>query len=95
MEFFIQKYISQSFQIDAMHQYTVRVAVSGAHLSSVNGLAVRCIKMHHRIKPAITICLQSISNMLTINTCIQTHRGSVPAFLPTKSSAIRDLCKLD
>ena len=36
------------------------IAVSGARLPSVDGLVVRCIKMHHQVKSAITICLQFI-----------------------------------
>ena len=36
------------------------IAVSGARLPSVDGLVVRCIKMQHHIKSAITICLQFI-----------------------------------
>ena len=32
------------------------IAVSGARLPSVDGLVVRCIKMHHHVKSAITIC---------------------------------------
>ena len=36
------------------------IAVSGARLPSVDGLVVRCIKMHHHVKSAITICLQLI-----------------------------------
>ena len=36
------------------------IAVSGARLPSVEGLVVRCIKMHHHVKFAITICLQFI-----------------------------------
>ena len=36
------------------------IAVSGARLPSVDGLVVRCIKMHHHAKSAITICLQFI-----------------------------------
>ena len=36
------------------------IAVSGARLLSVDGLVVRCIKMHHHVKSAITICLQFI-----------------------------------
>ena len=36
------------------------IAVSGARLPSVYGLVVRCIKMHHHVKSAITICLQFI-----------------------------------
>ena len=36
------------------------IAVSGARLPSVDGLVVRCIKMHHHVKSAITICLQFI-----------------------------------
>ena len=36
------------------------IAVSGAHLPLVDGLVVRCIKMHHHVKSAITICLQFI-----------------------------------
>ena len=42
------------------------IAVSGARLPSVDGLVVRCIKMHHHVKSAITICLQFTSNMFTI-----------------------------
>ena len=33
------------------------IAVSKARLPSVDGLVVRCIKMHHHVKSAITICL--------------------------------------
>ena len=36
------------------------IAVSGARLPSVDGLVVRCIKMHHHVKSAITVCLQFI-----------------------------------
>ena len=36
------------------------IAVSGARLPLVDGLVVRCIKMHHHVKSAITICLQFI-----------------------------------
>ena len=36
------------------------IAVSGARLPSVDGLVVRCIKMHHYVKSAITIYLQFI-----------------------------------
>ena len=36
------------------------IAVSGARLPSVDGLVVRCIKMHHHVQSAITICLQFI-----------------------------------
>ena len=36
------------------------IAVSGARLPSVDGLVVRCIKMHHHVKSTITICLQFI-----------------------------------
>ena len=36
------------------------IAVSGARLPSVDGLVGRCIKMHHHVKSAITICLQFI-----------------------------------
>ena len=36
------------------------IAVSGARLPSVDGLVVKCIKMHHHVKSAITICLQFI-----------------------------------
>ena len=36
------------------------IAVSGSRLPSVDGLVVRCIKMHHHVKSAITICLQFI-----------------------------------
>ena len=32
------------------------IAVSGARLPSVDGLVVRCTKMHHHVKSAITIC---------------------------------------
>ena len=71
------------------------IAVSGARLSSADGLVVRCIKMHNHVKSAITICLQFISNMFSIYKCIPTHRGSAPVFMPTKSSVIKDLCKLD
>ena len=56
------------------------IAVSGARLPSADGLVVRCIKMHHHVKSAITICLQFISNMFTIYTCIPTYRGSAPLF---------------
>ena len=61
------------------------IAVSGARLPSVDGLVVRCIKMHHHVKSAITICLQFIQNMFTIYTCIPTHRGSAPVFYLQKS----------
>ena len=65
------------------------IAVSGARLSSVDGLVVRRIKMHHHmhhhVKSAITICLQFISNMFTIYTSIPTHRGSAPVFYPQKA----------
>ena len=37
-----------------------QIAVSGVRLPSVDGLVVRCIKMHHHVKSAITICLQFI-----------------------------------
>ena len=36
------------------------IAVSGARLPLVDGLVVRCIKMQHHVKSAITICLQFI-----------------------------------
>ena len=36
------------------------IAVSGARLPSVDGLVVRCIKVHHHVKSAITICSQFI-----------------------------------
>ena len=36
------------------------IAVSGARLPSVDGLVVRCIKMHHHVKSVITIYLQFI-----------------------------------
>ena len=36
------------------------IAVSGARLPSVDGLVVRCTKMHHHVKSAITIWLQFI-----------------------------------
>ena len=36
------------------------IAVSGTRLPSVDGLVARCIKMHHHVKSAITICLQFI-----------------------------------
>ena len=36
------------------------IAVNGARLPSVDGLVVRCIKMYHHVKSAITICLQFI-----------------------------------
>ena len=36
------------------------IAVSGARLPSVDGLVVRCIKMHHHVKSTITIRLQFI-----------------------------------
>ena len=36
------------------------IADSGARLPSVDVLVVRCIKMHHHVKSAITICLQFI-----------------------------------
>ena len=61
------------------------IAVSGARLPSADGLAVRCIKMHHHVKSAITICLQFISNMFTIYTCIPTHRDSAPVFYLQKA----------
>ena len=61
------------------------IAVSGARFSSVDGLVVRCIKMHHHVKSAITICLQFISNIFTIYTCIPTHRGSAPVFYLQKA----------
>ena len=70
------------------------IAVSGARLPSVDGLVVRCIKMHHHAKSAITICLQFIQNMFTIYTCTNTQR-LCSCLLPTKSSVMRDLCKLD
>ena len=63
------------------------IAVSGACLPLVDGLVVRCIKMHHHVKSAITICLQFISNMFTIYTCIPTHRGSAPG--SARSSVFR------
>ena len=61
------------------------IAVSGARLPSVDGLVVRCIKMHHHVKSAITICLQCISNMFTIYTCIPTHRVSAHVFYLQKA----------
>ena len=61
------------------------IAVSGARLPSVDGLVVRCIKMHHHVKSAITICLQFIKNMSTIYTCIPTHRGSAPVLYLQKA----------
>ena len=36
------------------------IAVSGARLPSVDGLVVRCIKVHHHVKSAIAICSQFI-----------------------------------
>ena len=42
------------------------IAVSRARLPSVDGQAVKAIKMHHQVKSAITIRLQFISNMFTI-----------------------------
>ena len=57
------------------------IAVSGARLPSADDLVVRCIKMHHHVKSAITICLQFIINMFMIYKCIPTHRGSVPVFM--------------
>ena len=36
------------------------IAVSAACLPSVNGLVVRCLKMHRHVKPAIAICFQFI-----------------------------------
>ena len=50
----------------------------GARLPSVDSLAV----MHLHVKSAIIICLQFISNMFTIDTCIQ-RGGSAPVYLPT------------
>ena len=61
------------------------IAGIGARLPSVDGLVVRCIKMHHHVKSAITICLQFISNMFMIYTCIPTHRGSAPVFYLQKA----------
>ena len=61
------------------------IAFSGARLPSVDGLVVRCIKMHHHVKSAITICLRFIQNMFTIVTCIPTHRGSAPVFYLQKA----------
>ena len=46
------------------------IAVSGARLPTVDGLVVRCIKMHRHVKPAMAICWQFISNMFAIDTCI-------------------------
>ena len=60
------------------------IAVSGARLSSVDGLVVWCLKMHRHVKPVIAICLQFISNMFTIDTCIQAHWGSAPVFFSYK-----------
>ena len=61
------------------------IAISGARLQSADGLVVMCIKMHHHVKSAVTICLQFISNMFTIYTCIPTHRGSAPVFYLQKA----------
>ena len=61
------------------------IAVSAARLPSVDGLVVMCIKMHHHVKSAITICLQFIQNILRIYTCIPTHRGSAPVFYLQKA----------
>ena len=35
------------------------IAVSAARLPSVDGLVVMCIKMHHHVKSAITICFKT------------------------------------
>ena len=60
------------------------IAVSGARLSLVDVLVVRCIKVPHHVKSAIKIYLQFISNMFTGYTCIPTRRGSAPVFWLTK-----------
>ena len=61
------------------------IAVSAARLPSVDGLVVMCIKMHHHVKSAITICSQFIQNMFRVYTCIPTHRGSAPVFYLQKA----------
>ena len=61
------------------------IAVSEARLPSVDGLVVRFMKLYHHVKPAITIGLQFISNMFTIDTCTQTHRGSASVFCLKKA----------
>ena len=61
------------------------IAVSGARFPSVDGLVVRCIKMHHHVKSAITICLQFISSMFTKYMCTPSHRGSAPVFYLQKA----------
>ena len=70
------------------------IAVSGPRLPSVDGLVVRCIKMQHHVKSAIIICLQFISNMIRYIRVYQ-HTEALPCVLHTKSSVMRDLCKLD
>ena len=67
-----------------------QLAVSGARLPSIDGLVVRCIKMHYHVKSAITICLQFISNMFRLIRVYQ-HTEAVFLCLPTKSSVVRDL----
>ena len=51
------------------------IAVRRARFPWANGLVVRCIKMRHHVKSAITICLQFISNMFTIYKCITIKYG--------------------
>ena len=51
--------------------------------------------MYHHIKSAITICLQIMSNMFTIEYLRDNTGGSAPMYLSTYRPVIRDLCKVD
>ena len=50
------------------------LAVSGAHLLSVDGLVGRCIKLHHHVKSAVSICLKFIitrdSEVIMFSPCV-------------------------
>ena len=70
------------------------IAVSGARLPSVDGLVVRCIKMHHHVKSAITICFNLFKICLRYIRVYQ-HTEALLLVLPAKSSVMGDLCKLD
>ena len=67
------------------------IAVSGAHLPSVDGLVVRCIKMHHHVKSAITICLHFaiyLKHVYDIYVYTNTQR-LCSCVLPTKYSSAK------
>ena len=71
------------------------IAVDGARLPSVDGLVVRCIKMHHHVKSVITIMFAIyFKHVYDIYVYANTQR-LCSCVLPTKSSVMRDLCKLD